>query len=331
MNWSERPVLVTGAAGFLGTWLCQALARRGADVIALVRDEAGSSRFGTVQSQLTVVRGQLEDAALMSRILHQYEIATVFHLGAQALVGVARHDPVSTFESNIRGTWNLLDACRRCPSVKQILVASSDKAYGMHEGGLYRENARLDGLFPYDVSKSCADMLCRSYHATYDLPVTVTRCGNFFGGGDLNWSRLVPGTMRSLVAGQAPVIRSNGKLIRDYLYIEDAVEAYLRLAEVFHSNPSLAGEAFNFSLEQPRTVLELTEMILRVAGSRLEPKVLDLPETRYEIPVQMLSAEKARERLAWKPRFGLEEGLRKSWEWYSAHLENRSLSERSAG
>ena len=315
---SGRTVFVTGAAGFLGPWLCEALLERGANVIALVRDLAAESRFP--RERVTVVQGELEDFELLQRVLYRYEVGSVFHLGAQALVGVAYRDPFSTFESNVRGTYNLLEACRRA-GTPQIVMASSDKAYGQAEGH-YTEESRLDGVFPYDVSKSCADLIARSYFRTYGTPVTVTRCGNFFGGGDLHWSRLVPGTVRWALRGERPVIRSNGKYVRDYLYIEDAAAAYLHLAEAQLKDPSLAGEAFNFSFEQPWTVLELTRKVLELVGRPdLEPEVQDLPETRFEIQTQMLNAAKARERLGWAPRFGLEEGLRRTIDWYRDYLK----------
>ncbi|MEW6281049.1 MAG: NAD-dependent epimerase/dehydratase family protein, partial [Candidatus Eremiobacterota bacterium] len=278
VDWRDRPVLVTGGSGFLGGWLVQALLEREADVVVLLRDEDPRSRLTPLRNRVRVARGCLEDLDLLKRVLARYGVVTVFHLGAQALVGLARLEPLQTFTSNIQGTWNVLEACRQNSRVAQIVLASSDKAYGHQPQELYREDSRLDGLYPYDVSKSCADLLARCYHATYRLPVVVTRCGNFFGGGDLNFSRIVPGTIRSVLAGRPPVIRSNGQYVRDYLYIEDAVAAYLHLAEALMADPALAGEAFNFSFERPLTVLELTRRILETAGRPdLEPQVLDLP------------------------------------------------------
>lgn len=323
--WKDRPTLVTGAEGFLGRWLVDSLQHRGALVIALVRDQTEprhqlASQVPANQEPTAFVRGSLEDFSLLQRIVHQYEIQTVFHLGAQTLVGQAFRHPFNTFEANIRGTYNLLEACRGSREVRQIIVASSDKAYGSHNGGIYTEDARLDAVFPYDVSKACCDMICSSYAHTYRLPVCVTRCGNFFGGGDLNWSRLVPGTIRSALQNKRPQLRSDGSYIRDYLYIEDAVEAYICLAEKLQLQPELAGEAFNFSLERPETVREFTENILRTLGSPLQPEILDLPEAKFEIPIQRLSAEKARRLLNWKPKYGLEEGLTRSIKWYSEYL-----------
>ncbi|HEY6329177.1 MAG TPA: GDP-mannose 4,6-dehydratase, partial [Blastocatellia bacterium] len=248
---------------------------------------------------------------------------TVFHLAAQTIVGIANRNPISTFESNIKGTWCLLEACRRSPSVNQIVVASSDKAYGTHEQLPYSEDAPLQGRHPYDVSKSCADLLAQSYAVTYGLPVCVTRCGNLYGGGDLNWNRLVPGTIRSALRGQRPIIRSDGSFIRDYFYVEDAALAYMSLAEEMGSRRELAGEAFNFSNEIQVNVLELTRLILALAGrDDLVPDVRS--EALHEIPHQYLDATKARTRLGWEPHFTLEQGLSKTIEWYSTFFDQSS-------
>lgn len=322
-GWSGRTVLVTGAAGFLGGWLCLDLLGRGARVVALVRDEAPGGRFLEALPRCTLVRGQLQDFDTVQRACWQYEPEAIFHLGAQALVGVALKDPLQTLESNVRGTWNVLEAARRAGNPR-VIAASSDKAYGSHREGLYREDSVLDGIYPYDVSKTCADLLCRSYARTFGSNVVVTRCGNFFGGGDLNWSRVVPGTVRSALAGERPKLRSNGTYVRDYLYIEDASAAYLHLAEALEARPELRGEAFNFSFESPMTVLGLVERILDHCGrSDLVPEVLDLPEARHEIPEQRLSAEKARTELGWAPRVGLEEGLARTVAWYRDYLGRR--------
>lgn len=321
--WQGRTVGITGATGFLGGWLTQFLLERGARVVALVRDLDPESRFARLASRVVQVKGELQDLATLQRMFMQYETETVFHIGAQALVGLALKDPIDTFESNIRGTWNVLEAARRA-GVRELIVASSDKAYGSKNQELYREDASLDGIFPYDVSKSCTDLLCRSYHATYKLPVVITRCGNFFGGGDLNWSRLVPSTVRSVIHNERPQLRSDGQYVRDYLYIEDAALAYLHLAEKFIEDKSLSGEAFNFSLEQPWKVVDLTREILSVMESDLEPEILNLPEARMEIPVQLLSAEKARTRLGWGPRYTMREGLTRTIEWYRKHLTANS-------
>jgi CDP-glucose 4,6-dehydratase len=315
--WQDRSVLVTGATGLLGSCLSRALVERGAAVVALIRDWVAESellRSGTL-NRLTVVRGDVTDQATMERTLGEYEIDTVFHLAAQTIVGIANRNPVSTFESNIRGTWCVLEACRRSPLVKQIVVASSDKAYGAHDKLPYPEDAPLQGRHPYDVSKSCSDLIAQSYAMTYGLPVCVTRCGNLYGGGDLNWNRIVPGTIRSVLRGERPIIRSDGSFIRDYFYTEDGALAYLLLVEQLASRRELAGEAFNFSNEIQVTVLELTEHILRLMGREdLPPDIRN--DARHEIPHQYLDATKARQMLGWTPQFSLEEGLARTIQWY---------------
>ena len=259
--WLDRPTLVTGASGFLGGWLIQRLLDRGADVICLVRDWVPQSELVSrgLLDRVKVARGEVQDQALLERVLGEYEIDIVFHLAAQTIVGIANRNPVSTFASNIGGTWAMLEACRRSPQVRQIVLASSDKAYGEHNGEHYREDNPLEGRHPYDVSKSCADLIAQSYAATYGLPVAITRCGNFFGGGDLNWNRLVPGTIRAVLRGQRPVIRSDGSYVRDYFYIEDAAAAYMLLAEKLAARPELQGQAFNFAHDTTLTVLELVQ------------------------------------------------------------------------
>lgn len=315
--WQERPVLVTGASGLLGSWLTRELLNQGAFVVALIRDwlpENELFRSGDL-ARVCVVRGDICDQQAVERALGEYEIDTVFHLAAQTIVGIANRNPISTFESNIRGTWSVLEACRRSPLVKQIVVASSDKAYGSHEQLPYSESAALQGRHPYDVSKSCADLLTQSYATTYGLPVCVTRCGNLYGGGDLNWNRIVPGTIRSAMNGENPVIRSDGSYIRDYFYVEDGALAYLSLAEQMASNRTLAGEAFNFSNEIQVTVLELAKTILSLIGR--EDLELDVRgEASNEITHQYLNAGKARSLLGWQPRYSLEEGLTRTIVWY---------------
>jgi CDP-glucose 4,6-dehydratase len=320
--WQDRQTLVTGGTGLLGGWLIKHLLSLGADIVCLVRDWVPQSEL--VRSNLTesakVVRGDIYDQALLERILGEYEIETVFHLAAQTIVGVANSNPISTFNTNIGGTWSLLEACRRSSKVNSIIVASSDKAYGHQEELPYDENTPLQGRHPYDVSKSCADLLAQSYAITYQMPVAITRCGNFYGGGDLNWNRIVPGTIRSILRGKQPVIRSDGQYVRDYFYIEDGAAAYISLAEKLASNHKLRGEAFNFSNETPVSVLEIVERISKLMDSSLEPVILN--QASNEIRQQYLSSSKARKMLNWRPLVTLDEGLEKTIGWYRKFFSN---------
>ena len=318
--WRDRPTLVTGATGLVGGWLVKSLVAAGADVVCLIRDwvpDCELVRSGHLD-RVKVVRGDDTDQAMLERALGEYEVDTVIHLAAQTIVGIANRNPVSTFEANIAGTWCLLEACRRSPRVKQVVIASSDKAYGDQDVLPYDESTPLQGTHPYDVSKSCADLISYTYAESYDLPVTITRCGNFYGGGDLNWNRIVPGTVRSILRGQAPVIRSDGSFVRDYFYVEDGAAAYMLLAEAMAQNPALRGEAFNFSNEIQVTVLELTQRILSVMGSDLKPDVRN--EASNEIKHQYLSAAKARRMLDWEPLFTLDGALEKTIAWYTEFL-----------
>ena len=318
--WQDRPTFVTGATGLLGGFLVRRLLQAGADIVCLVRDWVPQSELvrARLLDQVKVLRGDVRDQATLERALGEYEIDTVIHLAAQTIVGIANRNPVSTFETNIGGTWSLLEACRRSPLVKQIVVASSDKAYGAHEQLPYNEDAPLAGRHPYDVSKSCADLIAQSYATTYDLPVAVTRCGNLYGGGDLNWNRIVPGTIRSVLRGHRPVIRSDGKFVRDYFYAEDGAAANMLLAEKLSSDASLKGQAFNFSNETQATVSELVARLLKLMGSDLEPEIRN--EAVNEIQHQYLSAAKARETLGWRPLFTLDEGLQQTIAWYREFL-----------
>ncbi len=285
-------------------------------MVCLVRDWFPQSelvRTGLLE-QVKVVRGDIRDRELLERVMGEYEIDTVIHLAAQTIVTIANRNPISTFESNIAGTWNVLEACRRSPKVKQIVVASSDKAYGDQDVLPYREDTPLQGQHPYDVSKSCADLIARMYAVSYDLPVVITRCGNFYGGGDLNWNRIIPGTIRSIFRGQKPIIRSNGKYVRDYFYVEDGAAAYMLLAEQLAERLELRGEAFNFSNEIQMTVSDIVDEILKLMDSNLQVEILN--ETNNEILHQYLSAEKARSQLGWSPLFTLDEGLARTIDWY---------------
>jgi len=317
--WNDRKVAVTGASGLLGSHLTDLLVARGADVVVLQRDDVPTSPVAERwRDAVSVVRGQVEDQLLLERMLGEYEVRTVFHLAAQSQVGVANRNPVSTFEANVAGTWSVLEAVRRSPLVEQVVSASSDKAYGEQPALPYDESMPLLAVHPYDVSKACADLLCTSYHRTWNVPVAITRCGNFFGPGDRNWERLVPGTIRLLLRGERPVIRSDGTLVRDYLYVVDGALAYLRLAEAMADDPTLAGEAFNFSTERPLNVLELVALLQDAAGTDLEPDVRNVAS--HEIPAQFLSATKARDRLGWKAEWTIEDAMAETVAWYRDHL-----------
>jgi CDP-glucose 4,6-dehydratase len=300
--------------------LVKQLLNLGADVVCVVRDSVPQSelvRSGAID-RVKVVRGDVCDRVFLERALGEYEIDTVMHLAAQTIVGIANRNPISTFETNIAGTWQILEACRHSPTVKQIVMASSDKAYGDCDTLPYIETTPLQGLHPYDVSKSCADLIAQAYGHTYKLPVAITRCGNFYGGGDLNWNRIIPGTIRSILRNEAPVIRSDGSFIRDYIYGEDGAAAYILLAEQLADNPSLYGQAFNFSNESQVTVLDLVDRIVKLMGSDLSPIVQN--RASNEIQHQYLDATKAREVLGWTPKFTLDRGLEKTISWYRDFL-----------
>jgi len=311
---------VTGATGFLGSWVVPELVRRGALVVVLIRDGAPRSllvRDGWLD-KISVVRGSLTDDGLLRRAFAEYAVDTVVHLGAQTLVGVAKVDPVGTLEANVRGTWMLLEAARQT-AVRQVLVASSDKAYGDSTNLPYREEHPVQGRFPYDVSKSCADLITTMYARTFGLRAAIVRCGNLFGGGDLNFSRLIPGVIQATLRGQPFLIRSDGKFVRDFLYVEDAAEAYVTLAEKLANDDSLVGEAFNFGLGLRPTMLELTEKVLAIMGrTDLRPVVQGIASA--EIREQYIDASKARAKLGWSPRYAMDKGLQRTIAWYRKFL-----------
>jgi CDP-glucose 4,6-dehydratase len=320
--WSGRRVFVTGATGMVGAWLVKDLLAAGAYVVTLIRDADPQSehyRSGDYR-QTTAVHGHLEDFWALERAINEHEIDAVFHLAAQPLVGVAQRFPLQTFESNIRGTYNLLEVCRIHSSlVKRVVIASSDKAYGEQPVLPYTEDMPLQGRYPYEVSKSCTDLIAQSYFHTYGLPVAIARCGNIYGGGDLNWSRIIPGTIRSLLRGERPVIRSDGTFIREYIYVKDVTHAYKTIAEQIEA-PGVSGGAFNISPERALTVLELVDLIRRVMQfEHIEPDIQNT--ARGEIHSQYLDATKARDTLGWRPQFTLEQGLVETVEWYRAFLQ----------
>jgi CDP-glucose 4,6-dehydratase len=319
--WQDKKVLVTGATGLLGSALIKELGKQRADTVCLVRDWVPRSELFRKKNidGITIVSGSITNQPLVERVLGEYEIETVFHLAAQTIVSVANKNPISTFESNIQGTWTVLEACRRSPAVNSVIVASSDKAYGC-QSLPYTEDMPMKGTYPYDVSKACVDMLSQSYAKTYGLPVSITRCANFYGEGDLNWNRIIPGTIRSILRGQPPIIRSDGTTVRDYLYIEDAADGYLSLARHLTEHVwDFRGEAFNLATSHPITTRDLVDTILYLMGSDLP--VIIQNSTTHEIQEQWLSAEKANRMLNWRPAHSLEEGLMKTIKWYSDTLQ----------
>ncbi len=322
--WRNRPTLVTGCTGLLGSWLTQALIAAGADVVGLIRDAVPQSQLARsgVLGRIRVAHGDVTDYQTMERVLNEYEIDAVFHLAAQTIVGIANRAPLSTFEANIRGTWVMLEAARRTATVKRILVASSDKAYGTQPVLPYTEDMPLQGQHPYDVSKSAADLIAQTYAITYGSPVAVTRCANLYGGGDLNWNRLIPGAMRSALCGESPIIRSDGAFVRDYLYVRDAVRAYMMLAEAIE-RPDVRGQAFNCGADAPMSVLDMTRTILRLSPyPDLEPLVLN--EVKNEIKDQYLDSSKIRQRIGWQPARTREEALSETLAWYADYLGCKS-------
>lgn len=322
-EWSDVGVLVTGPTGVVGSWLCKSLITSGARVVTLVRDADPQSellRSGDV-AKTTVVNGSLEDFTAVERAVNEHEIEIVFHLGAQAIVDTAFRSPLATFEANIRGTYHVLEACRRQSDlVRGVVIASSDKAYGEKEELPYTEDMSLEGRFPYEVSKSCSDLIAQSYFHSYGLRVAIARCGNVFGGGDLNWNRLVPGTIRSALRGAPPAIRSDGSYERDYIYVKDAADAYMSLAAALKRD-DIPGEAFNFGYEKPVSVVDLVSEILHLIDrDDLSP---DIQNTAHgEIRSQYLSASKAATVLGWAPNYEREKGLQETIDWYRQYLQD---------
>ncbi|MDH5506967.1 MAG: GDP-mannose 4,6-dehydratase [Anaerolineae bacterium] len=321
--WQERRVLVTGGTGIVGSQLVADLLAAGAFVVALIRDQNPQSelyRSGNVQ-RIAVVNGGVEEYAALERAINKYEINTVFHLAAQAIVGVAQRNPLPTFEANIRGTYNLMEACRvHRDLVKAVVAASSDKAYGMQPELPYLESMPLEGRFPYEVSKSCGDLIAQSYFHTYQTPVSIARCGNIYGGGDLNWSRIVPGTIRSLLRGEAPVIRSDGTFLRDYVYVKDVTRAYMLLAEQT-PNEGIKGEAFNFGPEKPLSVIEMVDLLRELMDA--QEIAADIHNTAAgEIHTQYLDSSKAAEVLGWESQYTIDEGLKETIAWYQEFFKS---------
>ena len=319
--WEDKKVFITGATGLLGSWLTRKLIGEKAKIFALVRDFDPQSEL--IRSEdyknISIINGELQDFLTLERAIASNEIEYVFHLGAQAIVGTALKNPLEAFESNIRGTYNLLEACRRySETIKGIVVASSDKAYGSSKELPYKETMPLKGMYPYEVSKSCADLIADSYFHTYNLPIAVTRCGNIFGGADFNWTRIIPGTIKSLFGDNSPVIRSDGKFLRDYLYVEDVVSAYLLTAENLHRQ-EIQGQAFNFAPGKPFSVVEIVNILQKIMNKEhLSPIILN--NCKGEIKDQYLESSKAYKLLNWSPRFSIEDGLKETVKWYEKYF-----------
>lgn len=318
--WLNKKVLVTGATGLLGSWLVKSLVDKKANVVALIRDFDPQSQLikDKIFKKVSIVNGSLENFQSLQRALFENYIEYVFHLGAQPLVDIAYLSPLQTFEANIRGTYNLLEAARNSKLIKGVIVASSDKAYGEAKKLPYTEDMPLKGIFPYEVSKSCADLLANSYYQTYGVPIAISRCGNIYGGGDLNWSRIIPGTIKSLLENESPIIRSNGLFLRDYIYVEDVVNAYLLLGERMQTK-GVAGQAFNFAPGKPYSVLDIVKSIQKIMKKeKLKPKILDI--AKGEIKDQFLDSSKSKKLLNWQSQFQIEEGLKKTIKWYESYL-----------
>jgi len=320
MDWKGKKALITGADGFIGSWIAKELVDRGANVVTIIRDIKRpriSLDLLEIRDKITIVQGDITDYGLVQRVLNEYSIDTCFHLAAQAIVSIANRSPLSTFKSNITGTWVVLEAVRNSKTIERVVVASSDKAYGDQEKMPYTEDMPLLGAYPYDASKACADILSRSFAKTYGLPIAVTRCANVYGGVDLHMDRLVPGTVCSVLKGETPIIRSDGTPKRDYMYVKDAVNAYLILAEKL-DRKEIWGEAFNFGTEKPVSVLELFNKIIETCEKDVKPRILN--EAKNEIQCQYLSSEKARKLLGWSVKHSLDEGLKETVEWYKKYL-----------
>ncbi len=309
-------MLVTGGDGLVGAWLVKALLERGERVVVIRRDQPAVSSLKELglAGSVDVVNGDICTDGLVARVLNEYEVDSVFHLAAQTQVGSANRSPVPTFETNIRGTWLLLEACR-VHRAGRVVVASSDKAYGHPRELPYREEHALDPKYPYDVSKAATDMLARSYWHTFELPVAVTRLANVYGGGDTNRARLIPEAVCAALAGEAPVVRSDGSPERDFLYVEDAARAYLAVWDAL-AGGGARGEAFNAAGGDPHRVLDVIELICRLAGSSVAPDIRGQGVPHGEIDRQWLDSTKLRELTGWHPEIPLEEGLSRTIDWY---------------
>ena len=320
MNWKGMNVLVTGADGFIGSHIAKALADKRANVTTIVRDVKKTSNLDVLnlRSKVNVIHGDLVNFHDCERTINEYDIQFVFHIAAQAIVGPANRSPLSTFESNIKGTWNILEACRLSKTVKGLIVASSDKAYGQQKKLPYTEESQLNGYYPYDASKACAEILARCYYMTYNLPLAITRNANTYGPADMNMSRIIPDVITTILRGEQPIIRSDGTPERDYMYIKDAVSAYLTLAENLHRK-EVVGQAFNFGTGKPISVIDLYNKIIKLMGKNTKPKILG--EAKNEIDRQYLAIDKVKKILKWQPGYTIDRGLKETIEWYRQNYQ----------
>jgi len=320
MNWMGMNVLVTGADGFIGSHIAKALIDKGSEVVTIVRDIKKRSNIDILgfKEKITIINGDITNYSDCERAVNEYDIETCFHIAAQAIVGTANRSPISTFESNIKGTWNVLEACRLSRTINSLIIASSDKAYGQQKKLPYTEDSPLSGYFPYDASKACAEIIARSYFMTYRLPLAITRNANTYGPADMNFSRVIPDVITRIIKNEQPVIRSDGTPKRDYMYIKDAVNAYLTLAENLHRK-EVVGQAFNFGTGKPISVLELFNKIIKLMGKDAKPKILG--EAKNEIDIQYLSIQKAKNTLKWEPKYNIEQGLKETIAWYKDYLK----------
>ncbi len=320
--WKDKKIFITGATGFVGSWLTKELVDRDAEVTILMRDNIPNSSLikSDYIKKINIVYGQLEDYFSILRAINEYDIDIVFHLGAQAIVGRSTRNPISTFESNIKGTWNLLEAIRNCKSVDKTILSTSDKAYGTHDKLPYTENMALKGEYPYDVSKSCADLIAQSYYKTYGLKIGIARCGNIYGGGDLNFNRIIPGTIKSVYYKEQPVIRSDGLYIRDYIYVKDIIRSFMILCGNL-DRKEVNGEPFNFSTGNRINVLDLVNLILKIMGSNLKPIILN--QAVGEIRDQYLDISKAHRLLSLTPQYNVEHGLKETIKWYTSFFKQK--------
>jgi CDP-glucose 4,6-dehydratase len=322
--WRDKNIFITGATGFLGSWVAKSLIEKNANVITLVRDKFPKCNFflSGLDKHSTQVHGQLEDYHFIERVLNEYEVDTVFHMAAQTIVQTANRSPIGTFKSNIEGTWNIMEATRNAKLIKRVVVASSDKAYGTQPQLPYTEEMSLQGEHPYDVSKSCADLISQSYHKTYGLPVAVTRCANLYGGGDLNYNRLIPGIIKAIIQKKDFIIRSDGSMQRDYMYVKDGVDGYLKLGEKI-DNPQIKGKGFNFGTETPLSVIDVFRKVKQILNTEINEQILG--EAKGEIDKQYLGTQKVKELLNWYPQHTFEQGVKETFDWYN-HFKNEVIN-----